>query len=481
MTGVIGNRQEIPAVQGPPIVLAASADLIGRHALTTQQISAMLFALAVISLFSFGAGALARRFGQPSVIGEVLLGVLVGPTLFHGVISNAIFPTDILPFLTALANVGVALFMFTVGADLDAGVLRGRKMVAGTVASGSIVLPFGLGCALALYLFADHQTGNKTGFVLFMGAAMSVTAFPVLARILTDRGMSRTWLGNVALACAAIDDVLAWTLLAVVVVICGASTGSQWLLLLFIPYLVLMFTVVRPVLRRLMAERCVLGSPPPALVLTLVGLLLSAAFTEWIGLHFIFGAFLFGAVMPRGATQKLRTTTTEGVTEGIADKISYLNGILLLPIFFIVAGLKVDLSGMSGNDLLDLALILAAAVGGKFLGAFISARLSGMARRPATALSLLLNTRGLTELIILTVGLQLGILDGQLYSSMVVMALVTTAMAGPLLQLLYPMHAPGTEGEHGQDGAPVAPASPERGRSEDSAERTSRSSARNRS
>ncbi|MFI1927034.1 MULTISPECIES: cation:proton antiporter [unclassified Streptomyces] len=452
--------------------------------MTTQQISAMLFALAIISLFSFGAGALARRFGQPSVIGEVLLGVLVGPTLFHGVISNAVFPTDILPFLTALANVGVALFMFTVGADLDAGVLRGRKMVAGTVASGSIVLPFGLGCALAFYLVADHQTGNKTGFVLFMGAAMSVTAFPVLARILTDRGMSRTWLGNVALACAAIDDVLAWTLLAVVVVICGASTGSQWLLLLFIPYLLLMCTVVRPVLRRLLAERRVLGSPPPALVITLVGLLLSAAFTEWIGLHFIFGAFLFGAVMPRGATQKLRTTTegvTEGVTEGIADKISYLNGILLLPIFFIVAGLKVDLSGMSGDDLVDLALILAAAVGGKFLGAFITARLSGMARRPATALSLLLNTRGLTELIILTVGLHLGILDGRLYSSMVVMALVTTAMAGPLLQLLYPMHAPGTEGEIGQDGAPVAPASPEREKTEDSAERAARSSARNRS
>lgn len=412
--------------------------------MTTQQISALLLALAIISLFSFGAGALARRLGQPPVIGEVLLGVLVGPTLLHGVISNTLFPTDIRPFLTALANVGVALFMFTVGADLDAGVLRGRKVVAGTVASGSIVLPFGLGCALALYLYADHQTGNKTGFVLFMGAAMSVTAFPVLARILTDRGMSRTWLGNVALACAAIDDVLAWTLLAVVVAICGASTGSPWLLLLFIPYLVVMVTLVRPALRRLMAKGRVLGSSPSALVITLAGLLLSAAFTEWIGLHFIFGAFLFGAVMPRGASQKLRTGIDEGATESIADKISHLNGLLLLPIFFIVAGLKVDLSGMSGNDLLALVLILAAAVGGKFLGAFITARLSGMARRPATALSLLLNTRGLTELIILTVGLQLGILDGQLYSSMVVMALVTTAMAGPLLQLLYPMRAPGT-------------------------------------
>ena len=424
--------------------------------MTTQQISTLLLALAMISLLSFGAGALARRLGQPPVIGEVLLGVLVGPTLLQGAISNAIFPTEIRPFLTALANIGVTLFMFTVGAELDAGLLRGRKIVAGTVASGSIALPFGLGCALAFYLFADHQTSNKTGFVLFMGAAMSVTAFPVLARILTDRGMSRTWLGNVALACAAIDDVLAWSLLAVVVAICGASTGSQWLLLLFIPYLLLMLTVVRPAVRRLVTERRVLASRQSVpLVITLVGLLLSASFTEWIGLHFIFGAFLFGAVMPRSATQKLGMGNTEGVTEGITDKISHLNGILLLPIFFIVAGLKVDLSSMSGNDFLDLALILTAAVGGKFLGAFIAACLSGLGYRPATALSLLMNTRGLTELIILTVGLQLGVLDGKLYSSMVVMALVTTAIAGPLLQLLYQMGAPGTEVEIPQNGSSV--------------------------
>jgi len=401
---------------------------------TTDQISMLMLALAVIALLSFAGGALARRLGQPPVIGEILLGVALGPTLLSGAISDHLFPTDIRPFLTALANIGVALFMFTVGAEMDAKLLRGRRLVAGTVAAGSIALPFGLGAVLAVYLLGHHPSDNRTGFILFMGAAMSVTAFPVLARILTDRGMHRTWLGNVALACAAIDDVLAWTLLAVVVAIAGS--GTTLLLLLFIPYLLVMALVVRPALRRLLAYRSDgSGHQRRALAITLVGLLLSAAFTEWIGLHFIFGAFLFGAVMPRTSEASPRVDVIGGVTE----RISNLNGILLLPIFFIVAGLKVNLSGMGGADFLDLALILLVAVGGKFLGAFSAARLTGMAGRPATALAVLMNTRGLTELIILTVGLQLGVLNGRLYSAMVVMALVTTTMAGPILNLIYPV------------------------------------------
>jgi Kef-type K+ transport system membrane component KefB len=419
---------------------------------TTQQTTTLFLALAVISLLSFGAGALARRLGQPPVIGEVLVGVLLGPTLLHGAISDALFPADIRPFLTALANIGVALFMFTIGAELDARLLRGHKTVAGIVAAGSIALPFLLGCALALYLFTGHPTGDRTSFILFMGAAMSVTAFPVLARILTDRGMSRTWLGNVALACASIDDVLAWTLLAVVLAISGAD--SQWLLVLVVPYVALMFTMVRAGLRRLMSSPHFRKSRQPIpLVITLVGLLLSAAFTEWIGLHFIFGAFLFGAITPREALQPRRASTDGNAAEGTIVTINRLNGILLLPIFFIVAGLKVNLSGMDGKDMIELVLILLVAIGGKFFGAYAGARLNGLSNRPATALSLLMNTRGLTELIILTVGLQLGVLDGQLYSSMVVMAVVTTAMAGPLLQLLYPMRGAGDPIEIDQDGA----------------------------
>ncbi|MFD4792820.1 cation:proton antiporter [Streptomyces anulatus] len=403
--------------------------------MSTEQVTMLFLALALISALAFGAGALARRFNQPPVIGEVILGVLLGPTLL-GPVSEQLFPHDVRPFLTALANIGVALFMFAVGAELDAGLLRGRRAVAGTVASGSIALPFALGVLLALYLVDSHPTDDKTGFVLFMGCAMSVTAFPVLARILTDRGMQRTWLGAVALACAAIDDVLAWTLLAVVVAIIGSGSGDQWLLLLFVPYLVLMFTAVRPALRRLLAHPKVTGSEQPAAVaICLVGLLASAAFTEWIGLHFLFGAFLFGAVMPRRPGEGGSAEVTGTVTERIAS----LNGLLLLPMFFVVAGLKVDLSGMTGTDVLELGLILVVAVGGKFVGAYASARVTGMKNRPATALAVLINTRGLTELIILSVGLQLGVLDDKLYSTMVVMALVTTAMAGPLLHLLYPV------------------------------------------
>ncbi|MFV2104805.1 cation:proton antiporter [Micromonospora sp. LOL_024] len=412
----------------------------------SHQVPTLLLALALISLLAFAAGAVARHLRQPPVIGEVVLGILLGPTLLSGAVSDTLFPEDIRPFLSALATIGVVLFMYTVGTELNAGLLRGRRVVAGTVAAGSIAagsiaagsiaVPFGLGALLALHLYASHPTDSKTGFVLFMGAAMSVTAFPVLARILIDRGLSRTWLGSVALACAAIDDVLAWTLLAVVVAVAGAGGGSLSALL-FLPYLLLMFAVVRPLLRRLLDDRVTGGQPrPTALLVTLVGLLTSAAVTDWIGLHFIFGAFLFGVVMPRAAT-----TPEHGVTAQVGDRISHLNGLLLLPIFFVVAGLKVDLSTMDVGDLVELALILAVAVGGKFVGAFTAARLGGVPARSATALAVLMNTRGLTELIILAVGLELGMLDGQLYSSMAVMALVTTAMAGPLLQLLYPVAA----------------------------------------
>ena len=403
--------------------------------MTTRQITLLLFALALVALFAYFAGRLSQRLGQPAVIGEITLGILVGPTLFSGAISDAVFPADIRPHLTTLANIGIVLFMFTVGAEVDGERMRGRRLVAGAVAGGSIALPFALGAALAVFLFRAHPSDNRTGFVLFMGAAMSVTAFPVLARILVDRGMSRTWLGNVALACAAIDDVLAWSLLAVVVAIVGTATGSQLLLLLLLPYLLVMFGVVRPALRRLFRHpRIAGGQTPVLLVLTLSGLFASAAFTEWIGLHFLFGAFLFGAVMPRRAAG----AATTDHTSGIAEKISHLNGLLLIPIFFVVAGLKVDLSGLDLRGVIELTLILTVAVSGKFLGAYAAARLTGIPRRPATALAVLMNTRGLTELIILTVGLELGVLDDRLYSSMVVMALATTAMTGPLLQLLYP-------------------------------------------
>ncbi|CAM5590829.1 Sodium/hydrogen exchanger OS=Streptomyces glaucescens OX=1907 GN=SGLAU_25985 PE=4 SV=1 [Streptomyces glaucescens] len=419
--------------------------------MTAQQTTALLAGLAVLVILARLLGAVARRLGQPAVIGEVLAGIALGPTLFHGAISDALFPDDIRPLLSALAAVGIAVFMFIIGLEWDATLIRGIGSLAATVSFSSILLPFGLGAALALYLLDDHAADDRTAFMLFMGIAMSITAFPVLARILTDRGMSRSPLGVVALACASIDDVLAWSLLAAVVAISGSAGSEEWRILLAVPYLLGMFFVVRPLLRRFADRRTGLRLTPTVLAGVLAGLLLSAAATEWLGLHYIFGAFLFGVILPRTGTAQLR--------EDVHDRLGQMSGTLLLPVFFLVAGLKVDLSGLDASGLGDLGLILAVAIGGKFAGAFAAARLNRMPVRESTALATLMNTRGLTELIVLNVGLQLGILGQDLYSLMVVMAVVTTAMAGPLLNwILGRPDTPDGPGSHGRPGARATPA-----------------------
>lgn len=397
--------------------------------MNTHQVVFLLLDLAVIVVLARLLGAVARRFDQPPVIGEVLAGVLLGPTLFGEGFSSALFPADIRPFLTALANVGVAVFMFVVGLESERTLLRGRGKVALTVSVSSIVLPFTLGAGLSFYLLLNHQAEHRLGFALFIGAAMSVTAFPVLARILIDRGMLRTMLGGLALTCAAVDDVLAWCLLAIVVVVSGNGGNEQWLVVLGPLYVAIMLWVVRPLLRRTFT----VGGPVGAETLgtVLAGVLVSGAVTEWIGLHFIFGAFLFGVIVPGEGTTALR--------RAIAERVGEFNSALLLPVFFIVAGLKVNLSAIGVTGVVELGLVLLVAIGGKFGGAFAGARLHRLPARKSAALATLMNTRGLTELIILTVGLQLGVLDQSLYSIMVAMAVITTAMAGPLLRLIYPM------------------------------------------
>jgi Kef-type K+ transport system membrane component KefB len=394
----------------------------------THQVIFLLLDLSVIVILARLLGAVATRFGQPPVIGEVLAGIVLGPTLFGDAFSAALFPDDVRPFLAALANVGIAMFMFVVGLELEARLPRGHGKIAVTVSAASIVVPFGLGIALALHLLGNHPAENRLGFLLFIGAAMAVTAFPVLARILTDRGLARTTLGGLVLSCAAIDDVLAWSLLAVVVMLTGNGGAEQWTILLFPLYVAVMFLGVRPLLRRIFTAGTRLR--PGQLTAVLAGVLVSAAVTEWLGLHFIFGAFLFGVVVPR--------VGTEGLRKAILERIDGFNSALLLPVFFIVAGLKVELSGIGLLGLGELGLILLVAIAGKFGGAFGGARLHRLPARQSAALATLMNTRGLTELIILSVGLQLGVLDQSLYSIMVAMAVITTAMAGPLLRLIYP-------------------------------------------
>jgi len=393
--------------------------------MNTHETTSLLFGLAAIVLLARLFGALARRLGQPAVIGEVLAGIALGPTLFDGALSDALFPGDTRALFSALAAVGIAVFMFIVGLEVDAALLRGNGSLATTVSFGSILVPFGFGMLLALYLADDYGTDDKTSFLLFMGIAMAITAFPVLARILTDRRMTHTPLGAMAIACAAIGDVLAWSLLAAVVAVSGSGGADQWRMLLAVPYLLAMLFVVRPLLHRYTSRRPELKLTPTVFTAILAGLLLSAAVTEWVGLHYIFGAFLFGAILPHSGTEQVRTA--------VHDRMGQMTSTLLLPVFFLVSGLQVDLSKLDLSGLGALALILLVAVGGKFIGAYAAARLNRMPPRQSAALATLMNTRGLTELIVLNVGLQLGFLGQDLYSLMVVMAVITTAMTGPLL------------------------------------------------
>ncbi|MDQ1740246.1 MAG: hypothetical protein QOE53_1898, partial [Pseudonocardiales bacterium] len=255
------------------------------------------------------------------------------------------------------------------------------------------------------------------------------TAFPVLARILSDRGMNRTQVGAVALASAALSDVLAWSLLAVAVTVSGGA--GQWRTLLLPAYVAVLFLVIRPALAQLSVAQVRRGKAAAELLVpVVVCLFLSCWAAEWMGVHFIFGAFLFGAIMPRDGI--------DGVRRQITSRLEPVTTVVLLPIFFVVAGFKVDLSDLGASAWGQLVLIMVVAVTAKMAGAYLGARLQGVSNREAGVLAALMNTRGLTELVILSVGLQLGFLDDQLYSLMVVMAVVTTMMAGPLLSVLYP-------------------------------------------
>jgi Kef-type K+ transport system membrane component KefB len=396
--------------------------------MTSHTVQMLFVDLALILLLARGFGVLAVRLGQPPVVGEIFAGILLGPTLFGGWIAAHLFPITVRPLLSGMADVGVALFMFVVGLELERGVLRGMGRNTAVVAAGSTLLPFVLGLGLGWYLWCGYGHGDVVAFVVFVGLSVSVTAFPVLARIIADRRLSRTTVGAFALATAAVVDVVAWVALAGVQAAIGGEDG-HWRVLLLLPYIAVMFLAVRPVLRRLVDG----GDPDdpisvPRLAAVLSGALLSAAATEAMGMHFIFGAFLFGLVMPGGGPES-RSAAVQRQTGQLTA--------LLLPVYFVVAGFKVDLGGVGPGGLLDFGAILLVAVAGKLGGTYLAARIQGVPPRASLALGTLLNTRGLTELIILGVGLRIGLLDGSLYSLMVVMALVTTAMTGPMLAWIY--------------------------------------------
>ena len=399
----------------------------------TYDIARILVELATILVLARAAGWVFTKMGQPAVVGEILAGILLGPSILGAELSQDLFPVDSRPFLELLASLGLVLFMFVVGLELDVGLIKGRGRVAASVSIASILMPFSLGIALAAVLPDSLRVGDDFWpFALFVGAAMSVTAFPVLARILTDRGMHRTETGGLALACAATDDILAWTLLAVVIAIGGGQGESdQWLVALAVPFALVALFVIRPQLNRLTDAYNKAGRLTPGILsVVLLGLLLFSAATEYLHVHFIFGAFLFGAILPHEGAAALR--------HEILVRLEQISVLLLLPVFFLVSGLNVDLRGLNGDNLLQLLLILAVAIGGKYVGAYVGARSAGVPHWQANSLGILMNTRGLTELVILNVGRELGLIGDTLFTMLVVMAVVTTVMTGPLLTRAYP-------------------------------------------
>jgi Kef-type K+ transport system membrane component KefB len=413
----------------PPATALAAAPSGGGHG--GGALLHVLLALAAVIAAGSLLARLFRRFGQPPVIGEVMAGILLGPSLLGPRISGWILPADVAPFLGVIAQLGVILYMFGVGLELNASLLAKRAHAAVAISHASILMPFLLGSALALFLYPRFGAAGVpfTPFALFLGVAMSITAFPVLARILTDRRMSRTPLGVLALGCAATDDVTAWCLLAFVVGVARAEPRAGLTVLLgAAAYAAFMFLVARPLLKRwTLRLREPLSHATIAAVLT--ALLVSALATEAIGVHAIFGAFLLGAVVPHDGP----------LARAFSGGFEQIVTALLLPAFFAFTGMRTRIDLLTGGAAwLSCALIVLVATAGKFGGTLAAARWSGLGWRDASALGVLMNTRGLMELIVLNIGLDLGVISPRLFAMMVLMALVTTLATSPILAWLRP-------------------------------------------
>lgn len=384
----------------------------------------VLVDLAIVLVAALLFGQLFKRLGQPPVIGEVIAGISLGPSVL-GHVSRDLFPVDGLPLLKLLSTLGVVVFMFLVGLELQLGHLKPqRQRVAGWVAVLGTVIPFALGLAMAFPLFHSHRHGSFLAFAMFMGAAMSITAFPVLARIMIEKDMYSKPLGVVVMACAAGDDVLTWITLAFVLAVATSASAFDlpYTIAMTVAFSFVLLRVIRPWLSRFGDRRL----DTPTFLIVVAGLTVSGFATAAIGLHEIFGAFLAGAIFPRGR-----------LAEELRERMGSFAAILL-PVFFVVTGLNVELRGIGVDGLWQLGLILVVACSGKFIGGIVGARANGLAARESLAVGVLMNTRGLTELVVLNIGLQAGVIDDKLFTLLVVMAVVTTVAAGPLLDWLKP-------------------------------------------
>ena len=428
------------AVAAPVTQVAAGDSLAGAmFSGLARNLAEPLSHLFLQLLVIIGAAQLVgrglARLGMPAVVGEMIAGILLGPSLFGLLAPNAfafVFPAASLGTLQLLSQVGVCLFMFAVGMELNVEHVRDKAPTAVVVSHASIVVPFLLGAGLAWFLYSQLAApgASFTAFALFMGMSMSITAFPVLARILQERGMTRTLLGSTAITCAAVDDVTAWSMLAFIVAISRTSSvaGCALNLLWVVVFIAVMILLVKPALVRWLGEERLAREEPSkgtlaAVVFVTVG---AALTTEMIGIHALFGAFLAGAIMPKAA----------GFREKLGVRVENFSSVLLLPLFFAFTGLRTQIGLLNdwAGVLICVVIVLAASVG-KIGASAVAARLTGFRWPEALQLGALMNTRGLMELIALNIGYDLGILSPRIFAMLVIMALVTTILTGPLLRL----------------------------------------------
>jgi Kef-type K+ transport system membrane component KefB len=399
-----------------------------------QPLPRLLLQLMAIVLLARVLGALFSRFGQPAVVGEIVAGIVLGPSLL-GAMAPGVFAFLFAPgsvgVLKILSEIGVLLFLFLVGLELDIESLRNRAHAAVVVSHASILVPYFLGVVLSLFLYRDLAAAGVhfVPFALFLGIAMSITAFPVLARILEERGLTRTPLGTTAITCAAVDDVTAWSLLAAVVAASGA-TGTRaavTTIVLTVVFVLAMIRLVGPLVRRALIRAADRDEPGKSAVAgILMFLFASALATELIGIHALFGAFLAGVVMPR--TPRFRAY--------LGERLEYFSSVFLLPLFFAFTGLRTQIGLLNdAASWITCGAIILVATAGKLGGTMVAARMIGMRWAEAFSLGALMNTRGLVELVALNLGYEYGILSPRIFAMMVIMALVTTFATGPLLAI----------------------------------------------
>ncbi len=400
-----------------------------------HPLAILLLQIITIIIVARLFGWLFRKIGQPSVIGEIIAGIFLGPSvvgMYMPEYSAILFPSESLGNLQFLSQIGLILFMFVVGMELDLKVLKNKANDAVVISHASIVFPFALGIGLAYYVYNEFAPKGVAflSFSLFMGIAMSITAFPVLARIVQERGIHKTKLGAIVITCAAADDITAWCILAAVIAIvkAGSFASSMYVIILAFTYVLVMLFIVKPFLKKvgdLYATRDNLSKPVVAIFL--LTLIISSYLSEIIGIHALFGAFLTGAIMPD--ITKIRNI--------IIEKVEDVALILLLPLFFVFTGLRTEIGLINDPYLWKITgFIILVAVVGKFLGSTLAAKFVGQNWRDSLTIGALMNTRGLMELVVLNIGYDLGVLSREIFTMMVIMALVTTFMTGPAIDII---------------------------------------------